>query len=189
MNLVLVVQLLKEIDEFARQIDYLGRSLNLIQEEWPFVHAACYFEFYDQGLTTPRKGLFGLFDQYFHIKDSGLIFIRKVVLKSLSTTKISIPLDIYPSGPIQTYTPYFSWPINPNPPIYHLWVNDYAISNIGGRIREYLTPEEAHFPTNKDLYCRFDSSIKFTKDGGQWFVYVYDKRNRTVWIDQFFRVE
>lgn len=41
---------------FARQTNYLEHALDIIQQQWPFVHVACYYEYSDQGATVRRKG-------------------------------------------------------------------------------------------------------------------------------------
>ncbi len=188
----------ERISGWSRQINYLEYAIDIIQQQWSFVHVACYFELHDQGETATRKGLFGLYDKNLNVKGSGQMFARKIKYKSSSLSKttlrrsnttIVIPLGIYPHGAINTYTPYFSWPSSPRTRMYQLWVDDHGIPLINGRIIEYLTPEEANCPRNEDQFCRFISSIQFTESGGKWWAMVIINGSDTLLTTQLFTIE
>ncbi|CAF1317670.1 unnamed protein product, partial [Didymodactylos carnosus] len=77
---------------------------------------------------------------------------------------------LFPDGIIDTYTPYFSWPNTPDTVFYRLFVNDYDIPNVGGRINNLYSPTEANCPTQNDVFCKVKPSVRFSKNGGQWWI-------------------
>jgi hypothetical protein len=88
------------------QAQHLERSIDIIQTEWSFIHAACVYEYSDYGLVVTRQGFFGLFYQNFTIKPSDLVFMSKVK----GNVTITLTTTIFPRDVINTNNPYFSWP-------------------------------------------------------------------------------
>lgn len=60
------------------QADYLGRAIDIIRNQWSFVHSACVYEYSDYGPTDDREGFFGLLYQNYTMKPSGLVFKEKM---------------------------------------------------------------------------------------------------------------
>jgi hypothetical protein len=60
------------------QADYLERAIDIIQTQWPFIQAACVYEYSDYGPVDNREGYFGLLDRNYTMKPSGLVFMKKV---------------------------------------------------------------------------------------------------------------
>ena len=60
------------------QADYLGRAIDIIRNQWPFVHSACVYEYSDYGPADDREGFFGLLYQNYTMKPSGVIFQEKM---------------------------------------------------------------------------------------------------------------
>jgi hypothetical protein len=68
------------------QVDHLERAIDIIQTQWPFVHAACVYEY--------------------------LVFTRKVK-NTISNITIASPTTIFPRDVINTNIPYISLPSIP----------------------------------------------------------------------------
>lgn len=149
------------------QASHLERAIDIIQQRWSFVHVACVYELRDRGTMSHREEYFGLFDKNLRIKPSGSLFMRKI--KNTPATTLPTP-TLYPNGVIRTYIPYFSWPRIANAVSYLLWVNDYRIPNVGGKINRMYSPTEANCPSNNGQFCKVTPSVQFSKQGGQWWV-------------------
>jgi len=146
------------------QADHLERAIDIIQTQWPFVHAACVYEYSDYGLVANREGFFGLLYENFTVKPSGLVFMRKVknITNNITTTSLkTIETAVFPRGIINTYTPYFSWPSISDAVRYLLWVNDYSIPNIEGKINNFYTPSEANCTLSNGQYCKVYPNVQF----------------------------
>ncbi len=104
----------------------------------------------------------------------------------------NIETTVFPRGVINTNAPYFSWPSVPDAVHYLLWVNDYGIPNIGGKINSFYTSSEANCCLNNDQYCRVYPNVKFPPQGEQWWVTAFfadDHSNQRVVNGLLFSIE
>ena len=76
-----------------------------------------------------------------------------------------------PKGDLTTDTPGFRWQSVPGATCYLLWVNEYNVPFISGKIREHYLPSEANCAVGGE--CTVNPGVRFAAVNAEWWVTTY----------------
>lgn len=150
------------------QATHLEQAIKLIQG-WNFVPVVAWYALVDQNSNiNQREYQFGLFSSFLNIKPSGSKF------KALLAQHTSKPIPLAPLGTISQTTPIYSWQAVPNAVKYKIWLNEYSIPNIPGKINTLFTPTQAGCVSGG--ICSVRPNVPLARTYAEWWVTAYDAK-------------
>lgn len=144
------------------QAEHLRKAVALINN-WNFVPVACLYQLVDRAANDERETRFGLFDTNLNIKPAGEAYKQLIAAVK--------PIPISPQGEITTNTPTFVWQAVPGATSYKLWVNEYGIPNVPGKINRDFTPAQANCAS--DATCTVSPGVRFAPASAEWWASAY----------------